>query len=199
MGKKERNTINKHKQHFLFLSFFACCCLANRLFYQLTMTWCKALYSFDTLRDSINACWCMSKIVDFLNEYIFLLITRWDKDNVDNTEKESSITKFKNIGRRYTILVSFPIVIRKRKKNLNDGKHVSDDFHFRSSKDKNREQIQKVEIWRRERNLVFYSIKNHQSINISSWSMEKEKHDLLRLIEYTREKNMESISNLKHQ
>jgi hypothetical protein len=29
--------------------------------------------------------------------------------------------------------------------------------------------------------------------------MEKEKHDLLRLIEYTREKNMESISNLKHQ
>jgi hypothetical protein len=38
------------------------------------------------------------------------------------------------------------LLFEKEKKNLNDGKHVSDDFHFRSSKDKNREQIQKVEI-----------------------------------------------------
>ena len=74
---KKRKKYNKQAAFFSLLC--ARCCLANRLFSQLTMTWCKALYSFDTLRDSINACWCMSKIVDSLNEYIFLLITRWEQ------------------------------------------------------------------------------------------------------------------------
>lgn len=79
-GKKRKKHNKQAKAAFIL--FFACCCLTNRLFSQLTMTRYRALCSFDTLYDSINACWCMSKIVDSLNESIFLLITRWDKDNV---------------------------------------------------------------------------------------------------------------------
>jgi hypothetical protein len=93
-GKKRKKHNKQGKAAFFFFFACCCCCFVNRLFSQLTMTRCKAFCSFDTLRDSINACWCMSKIVDSLIESIFLLITRWDKDNVDNTKKkETSITK----------------------------------------------------------------------------------------------------------
>ncbi len=87
-GKKRKKHNKQAKAAFF---FFFSCCLANRLFSQLTMTRYRALCSFDTPRDSINACWCMSKIVDCLNESIFLLITRWDKDTVDNTEKKRNL------------------------------------------------------------------------------------------------------------